>query len=70
MSITFLVRHADGTYTRERPEDVRSDDLMVFDGPESTAALDEADAALKAEIQAAGGLEQWRATVGKVKSPR
>lgn len=64
MTITFLVRHGDGTCTRKAPEDVLPDDVLILDSPESTAALDAADAALAAEIDAAGGLEQWRTRQG------
>lgn len=60
MTVLFLVRHGDGTYARSAPEDVLPDDVLILDGPESAAALDGADAALAAEIDAAGGLEQWR----------
>jgi hypothetical protein len=62
MSVLFLVEAPDGTLIRKAAEDLLPDDMLVFDGPDATAAIDAAKARLDADIKAAGGLEAWRAT--------
>ena len=62
MSVLFLVEAPDGSMTRKAASELRPDDMMVFDGPDATAAIDAAKAQLDADIKAAGGLEAWRAT--------
>lgn len=57
---TLPVELADGTIVRKRFEDLLPDDRIVFDGPDAFADVDAAQAALEAEIEAAGGLEEWR----------
>ncbi len=58
---TFLVERPDGTYDRKARADLKPDDMMVFDGPDSFADINAAKAELDAEIEAAGGLDAWRA---------
>ncbi len=62
MSVSFLVETEDGRLIRKQAEDLKPDDRLVFDGPEAFKAEREAQAALEAEIKAAGGLEAWRRT--------
>lgn len=61
MSVTFLVEAPDGTVARKAPEDLTPGDILVFDGPPATSVIDEARGNLEAEIEAAGGLDAWRA---------
>lgn len=60
MSETFLVEMADGTFRRKVAEDIRPEDMLVFDGPSAFSDLEAAQAKLDTEIAAAGGLEAWR----------
>lgn len=60
MNASFLVETADGTLLRKAAEDLRPDDRLVIDGPQAFSSLEAAQAALEAEIAAAGGLEAWR----------
>jgi hypothetical protein len=60
MSALFLVEAPNGTLTHKMAEELQPDDMMVFDGPCSTARIEEAKAQLDAEIKAAGGFEAWQ----------
>jgi hypothetical protein len=60
MTAKFLVELPDGAYVSKVLSDLRPDDLVVFDSPESFNYIDEAQAKLDAEIAAAGGIEAWR----------
>jgi hypothetical protein len=61
MNITFRVRLGDGTEANKSQEDLCPEDVVLTDGPETTAVLDAAAADLEDEIRAVGGLENWRA---------
>lgn len=60
MNQNFLVELPDGTFVPKAPEDLRPDDLVVFDSPESFDHIAVAQAKLDADIAAAGGLAAWR----------
>lgn len=60
MSVLFLVEAAGGSFIRKAAEDLKPDDMMVFDGPDAMAGIDAAKRQLDAEIEAAGGLEAWQ----------
>lgn len=60
MSAVFLVEAPDGTLIRKISEDLKPEDMLVFDGPDSAAGIDAAKAQLDAEIRAAGGFEAWQ----------
>ena len=62
MSVTFLVETDNGAFIRKTAEELKPEDRLVFDGPDAFKAELEAQAALDAEIEAAGGLESWRAS--------
>ncbi len=61
MTETFLVEASDGSLLLKPAADVQPGDRLVFDGPDAFRALQDAQAALDAEIAAAGGIEAWRA---------
>lgn len=65
MSCTFLVELPDGTLVRKRDDDIKPEDLVVLDGPDAFISSATAQRELEEEIEAAGGLEAWRA-----KAPR
>jgi hypothetical protein len=58
----MLVQLPDGTYVRKTRAELKGDDMVVFDGPDAFADIDAAGAKLNAEIDAAGGLDAWRAS--------
>lgn len=60
MKTTFLVELPDGKTVEKAAEDLKPDDMLVFDSPESFDHLTAAQAKLDAEILAAGGLRAWR----------
>ena len=60
MNDTFLVEMPDGSYVAKLEADLRPDDLVVFDSPQSFDGIAAAQAKLDAEIAAAGGLDAWR----------
>lgn len=60
MSVLFLIEAPDGSLTHKLADDLKPDDMMVFDGPGSTAGIDAAKAQLDAEIEAAGGFDAWQ----------
>lgn len=61
MSITFLVESADGTLVNRSREELRPDDRVIVDGPNAFRGIHVAQRELDAEIDAAGGLDAWRA---------
>ena len=60
MNPTFLVELPGESLVPKAAEDLQSDDMLVFDSPESFDHLTAAQAKLDAEIEAAGGLLAWR----------
>ena len=64
MNDGFLVEMLDGTFVFKALKELRPDDKLVFDGPNSSRRLEAAQAELEAEIAAAGGLDAWRAAGG------
>lgn len=56
-----LVETERGELVRKLPGDLLPDDKVIFDGPEAFASIAAAQSALESEIEAAGGLEAWRA---------
>lgn len=60
MTGTFLVETPDGALLRKAEDDIAPDDMLVFDGPDAFRNLQDAQAALNAEIDAAGGIDAWR----------
>lgn len=60
MTTTVLIQCADGTYVRKARAELRDTDMVVFDGPDTHAALEAAQARLESEIAAAGGIEKWK----------
>lgn len=60
MTTTFLVELPDGSFVKKAADDLRPDDMLVFDSPEEFDHLAAVQAKLNAEIEAAGGLEAWR----------
>jgi hypothetical protein len=65
MSETILVRLADGSLVNKHPEDLQPDDRIVIDGPDAYSDLDAARQRLDDAIEAAGGLETWRASAAQ-----
>ena len=61
MTGTFLVETPGGALLRKAEDDIAPDDMLVFDGPDAFQNLQDAQAALNAEIAAAGGIDAWRA---------
>lgn len=60
MNEKFVVEMPDGSYITKLEADLKSDDLIVFDSPESFDGIAAAKARLDAEIEAAGGLLAWQ----------
>ena len=56
----ILVELADGTLVRKAEDDLKPEDMVVFDGPEHAAGAAAEQAAFEAEIAAAGGLQAWK----------
>lgn len=61
MSYSLLVEAAGGMFVRKAPEELQPSDRVVFDGPNTFDTLKAAQRALDDEIEAAGGLDAWRA---------
>lgn len=56
-----LVEMPDGSLQRKAVSDLKGDDMVVFDGPDAFASSEAWADKLGAEIDAAGGIEAWRA---------
>lgn len=61
MSGNFLVELADGTLIRKGRDELKPDDKLVIDGPDAFSGSQAAQRKLDEEINAAGGLEAWKA---------
>lgn len=57
----LLIELHDGRLERKPREALEPTDKVVFDGPDAFASTDHLQKQLEAEIDAAGGLEAWRA---------
>lgn len=68
MNYDFLVELADGTFVRKSSEELQADDRVVFDGPDAFSSSRAAQRKLEEEINAAGGLEAWKA-IGEPSAP-
>lgn len=56
----LLVELPDGTLTRMQQSDMRSDTMVVFDGPDAFESTNLLQRELEKAIEAAGGLSAWR----------
>lgn len=59
----FLVQAADGHLERKPRDDMEASDQFVFDGPDAFESAKAFRAWIEAQIEAAGGIERWRAKV-------
>ena len=60
MTHKFLIELPDGTFIRKNREEIQPDDLVVFDWPDSFTSTDALRKQLDDEIEAAGGIDEWR----------
>jgi len=63
MTIMLWVERADGTLVQKSADQIADYEKVVFDAPGAFAEADEAQGRLDAEIESAGGVEKWRATL-------
>lgn len=61
MNTIFLVESASGTFVRKTREELLPEDRIVVDGPGAFQGAEAARDRLNAEIEAAGGLDAWKA---------
>jgi len=59
----FLIQTASGQLARKTRAEMGPEDEFVFDGPDAFASADAFQAWVEAQIESAGGLDQWRAQV-------
>jgi hypothetical protein len=64
MRASFWVELPDGSLVRKSADAIRDEDLVIVDSPDAFAEADSAHAKLEAEIEGAGGLENWRIKMG------
>lgn len=65
----FLVRSSSGELSRKTREAMQPDDEFVFDGPNAFSGAEAFQKWVDAQIEAAGGPDQWRAQVEREGMP-